>query len=261
MLLTGFDAQVPQHPVCRQEPQAPWSDTGVFAHKPCAQRDQTLWTHSRFPPATCITSMLPSPCFSGEHTDRAKEIWLVDKAPVVIDDFKQAVADLDELYAIAGPRQPRPDQVNNLMGDASALSVYQPVQGSATASRRNLTNILIFLTNNGSRLNRSCSKDNLREFRSGYLKTAKRLKDQQGKPGKGEELSDPEVEQVEFEFVLFASADHRLRLHHGADRQVLQARIQKRLRSASEQLDRTDIGLTQSSSMFERRLPSTCPLP
>lgn len=43
--------------------------------------------------------------------------------------------------------------------------------------------------------------DDLRAFRSHYLETAKRLRDQQGKGGG----PDPGVEQLDFEFVLFAS--------------------------------------------------------
>ena len=54
--------------------------------------------------------------FSGARPDRAREIWLVDKAPVVIDDFKQAVNDLGKFMQSQGI-DAKPDQVNNLMGD------------------------------------------------------------------------------------------------------------------------------------------------
>jgi hypothetical protein len=47
--------------------------------------------------------------------------------------------------------------------------------------------------------------DDLRAFRSQYLETAKRLRDQQGK-GQGTDGNVPGVEQLDFEFVLFASA-------------------------------------------------------
>ena len=40
--------------------------------------------------------------FSGAHPDRAREIWLVDKAPVVIDNFKQAVGGLGEFMQSQG---------------------------------------------------------------------------------------------------------------------------------------------------------------
>ena len=48
--------------------------------------------------------------FSGEKADKAREIWLVDKAPVVIEKLKAAVAEAGRLHEIAGPRpaSPRP---------------------------------------------------------------------------------------------------------------------------------------------------------
>jgi hypothetical protein len=49
-------------------------------------------------------------------------------------------------------------------------------------------------------------KDDLRAFRGVYLETAQRLKEQQGKPGADGEPANPEVDQLDFEFVLFASA-------------------------------------------------------
>ena len=54
--------------------------------------------------------------FSGAQPDRAREIWLVDRAPVVIENFEKAVADLGEFLQSQG-LEFRPDQVNNLKGD------------------------------------------------------------------------------------------------------------------------------------------------
>ncbi len=48
-------------------------------------------------------------------------------------------------------------------------------------------------------------EDNLRGFRGAYLETAQRLKAQQGKTGEDDGPS-PDVDQLDFEFVLFASA-------------------------------------------------------
>src|SRR5690554_6379482 len=49
-------------------------------------------------------------------------------------------------------------------------------------------------------------KDELRAFRGVYLETAQRLKEQQGTLGQDGEPANPVVDQLEFEFVLFASA-------------------------------------------------------
>ena len=38
MLLTGFDSEIPQHPVCGQEPQTPRTDPGLLTNQPRAQR-------------------------------------------------------------------------------------------------------------------------------------------------------------------------------------------------------------------------------
>ena len=48
-------------------------------------------------------------------------------------------------------------------------------------------------------------EENLRGFKGQYLETAKRLKEQQGKGGDKPGSDDP-VDQIDFEFVLFASA-------------------------------------------------------
>ncbi len=37
--------------------------------------------------------------FSGAKADKAREIWLVDKAPVVIEKLEKAMADLDKFLA------------------------------------------------------------------------------------------------------------------------------------------------------------------
>ncbi len=42
--------------------------------------------------------------FSGEKIDRAREIWLVDKAPVVIEKLQGSVQELGRLHEIPGPR-------------------------------------------------------------------------------------------------------------------------------------------------------------
>ena len=56
--------------------------------------------------------------FSGAQADQAREIWLVDKAPVVIDNFEQAVGGLGQFMQSQG-LEAKPDEVNNLKGDAA----------------------------------------------------------------------------------------------------------------------------------------------
>ena len=181
--------------------------------------------------------------FSGAQADRAREIWLVDKAPVVIDNFKQAVADLGEFMQSQG-LEATPDQVNNLMGDdarAQFIKRFREVQRLQTELDQytDLTN------EQREQIEQALPKDDLRAFRGAYLDTAQRLKEQQGRPGKEDEPANPDVDQLDFKFVLFASAvidyDYIMKLiakYSGQD--------PKKLTISREQL----IGLIQSDAKF-----------
>ena len=181
--------------------------------------------------------------FSGAQADRAREIWLVDKAPVVIDNFKQAVADLGEFMASQG-LEARPDQVNNLMGDdarAQFIKRFKEVQRLQTQ----LDQYTDLTDEQRAQIEQALPKDDLRAFRGVYLETAQRLKEQQGVSGKDGEPVNREVNQLDFEFVLFASAvidyDYIMKLiakYSGQD--------PKKLTISREQL----IGLIQSDAKF-----------
>ena len=143
--------------------------------------------------------------FSGAQADRAKEIWLVDKAPIVIEKFEQAVAYLDEFMQSQG-LETRPDQVNNLMGDEARVQFvkrFKEVQRLQTQ----LDQYTDLTDEHRDQIEEILPGDDLRAFRGAYIETAQRLKDQQGTPGEDSEGADPELDQLDFEFVLFASAD------------------------------------------------------
>jgi type I restriction enzyme, R subunit len=181
--------------------------------------------------------------FSGAQPDRAREIWLVDKAPIVIDKFKQAVAALGEFMQSQG-LEAQPDQVNNLMGDdarAQFIKRFKEVQRLQTQ----LDQYTDLTDEQREQIELALPKDDLRAFRGAYLETAQRLKEQQGTPGKDGEPANPEIDQLDFEFVLFASAlidyDYIMKLiakYSGQD--------PKKLTISREQL----IGLIQSDAKF-----------
>jgi len=181
--------------------------------------------------------------FSGAHVDRAREIWLVDKAPVVIDNFMNAVADLGDFMRSQG-LDAKPDQVNNLMGDdarAQFIKRFREVQRLQTQ----LDQYTDLTDDQREQIEQALPKDDLRAFRGVYLETARRLKDQQGTPGRDGEPANPEVAQLDFEFVLFASAlidyDYIMKLiakYSGQD--------PKQLTISRDQL----IGLIQSDAKF-----------
>lgn len=142
--------------------------------------------------------------FSGAQSDRAREIWLVDKAPIVIDNFKQAVVDLGEFMQAHG-LEAKPDQVNNLKGDdarAQFINRFKEVQRLQTQ----LDQYTDLNDEQREQIEQALPQDDLRAFRGVYLETAQRLKEQRGKPGGDGEPVNPEVDQLDFEFVLFASA-------------------------------------------------------
>ncbi len=181
--------------------------------------------------------------FSGAQPDQAREIWLVDKAPTVIDNFKQAVDDLGRFMQSQG-LEAKPDQVNNLMGDdarAQFINRFKEVQRLQTQ----LDQYTDLTDAQHEQIEQTLPKDDLRAFRGAYLEAAQRLKEQQGTPGKDGEPAIPEIDQLDFEFVLFASAlidyDYIMKLivrYSGQD--------PKKLTISREQL----IGLIQSDAKF-----------
>ena len=181
--------------------------------------------------------------FSGAQPDRAREIWLVDKAPVIIDKFKQAITDLGKFMQSQGV-EAKPDQVNNLMGDdarAQFIKRFKEVQRLQTQ----LDQYTDLTDEQHEQIEQTLPKDDLRAFRGAYLETAQRLKEQQGTPGGDGEPDKSDIDQLEFEFVLFASAvidyDYIMKLiakYSGQD--------PKKLTISREQL----IGLIQSDAKF-----------
>jgi type I restriction enzyme R subunit len=138
--------------------------------------------------------------FSGKSSEQAKEIWLVDPAPVVIDKLKQAVTKLDSFMKAQG-LDCAPEQVANLKGDnarAEFINHFKEVQRLKTQ----LDQYTDLSDDHQHSVEQLLPQDTLRAFKGMYLETAQRLKAQQDK---GNDTSDT-VQQLDFEFVLFASA-------------------------------------------------------
>lgn len=143
--------------------------------------------------------------FSGEQTDKqAREIWLVDKAPVVIEKLQAAVQKLDDFMQSQGVAC-APEAVHNLKGDdarAAFIGHFKEVQRLKTQ----LDQYTDLTEDNAAAIEHILPKENLLGFRGAYLETAQRLKAQQDKNGKGIHGKADVVDQLDFEFVLFASA-------------------------------------------------------
>ncbi|MEQ1806546.1 MAG: type I restriction endonuclease subunit R, partial [Burkholderiaceae bacterium] len=144
--------------------------------------------------------------FSGEKSDpKAREIWLVDKAPVVIEKLAAAVQKLADFMQSQG-LSCAPEAVPQLKGDdarAAFIKTFKEVQRLKTQ----LDQYTDLTDDNAAAIDAILPRDDLQAFRGVYLDTAKRLKDQQGKGSAGGDSAGPgEVDQLDFEFVLFASA-------------------------------------------------------
>ncbi len=139
--------------------------------------------------------------FSGEKIDRAREIWLVDKAPKVIENLRSSVKKLDDFMKSQGLTC-KPEAVLNLKGDdarSAFINHFKEVQRLKTQ----LDQYTDLTDENKKDIEQVLPKEELNAFRGVYLETAQRLKEQQRK---GDDHASPEVQQLDFEFVLFASA-------------------------------------------------------
>jgi len=140
--------------------------------------------------------------FSGEKTgEQAREIWLVEPAAEVIRKYEAAVS------GMAGFMQKKnlvcePEQVYNLKGDTARIEFvnrFKEVQRLKTQ----LDQYTDLDNTQKARIDTILPRDQLLSFRGTYLETAQRLKAMQDKH---DDSTPPEVQQLDFEFVLFASA-------------------------------------------------------
>lgn len=143
--------------------------------------------------------------FSGEKSSpQAREIWLVDKAPVVIEKLQAAVQKLDDFMQSQGLTC-APEAVHNLKGDearAAFIGHFKEVQRLKTQ----LDQYTDLTEDNAAAIEHILPRENQLGFRGAYLETAQRLKAQQDKTGKDAGSKTDAVDQLDFEFVLFASA-------------------------------------------------------
>ncbi len=139
--------------------------------------------------------------FSGAKGDVAREIWLVDKAPVVIEQLKEAKAALDSFLTSQGLTA-KPSEVGNLLGDeakAAFVEHFKKVQRLQTQ----LDQYTDLTPEQEQAIEQVLPKEDLTAFRGQYLETAQELREKREKPGG---KTPANVDQLDFEFVLFASA-------------------------------------------------------
>ena len=139
--------------------------------------------------------------FSGARADKAREIWLVDTAPVVIDKLKTARDRLDRFLESQGLTG-KPDEITNLKGDAARAAFVEHFK-QVQKLKTQLDQYTDLTPEQAQRIEQVLPRDEHNAFRGAYLETAQRLRTQQAKSG--EKKSD-DIDQLDFEFVLFASS-------------------------------------------------------
>ena len=144
--------------------------------------------------------------FSGEASaGKAREIWLVDKAPVVIQKLETAVQKLDAFMRSQG-LDCAPEAVPNLKGDAARAAFIEHFK-EVQRLKTQLDQYTDLTDQNRDTIEQVLPRENLLGFRGAYLETAQRLRAQQGKgQDQGDGKAAQAADQLDFEFVLFASA-------------------------------------------------------
>jgi type I restriction enzyme R subunit len=140
--------------------------------------------------------------FSGEAAaEKAREIWLVDKAPVVIQKLESAVQKLDAFMKSQG-LDCAPYAVPNLKGDAARAAFIEHFK-EVQRLKTQLDQYTDLTEENRKTIEQVLPRDNLLGFRGAYLETAQRLR---AKQGTAAEKPNQDADHMDFEFVLFASA-------------------------------------------------------
>ena len=148
--------------------------------------------------------------FSGEKEEKASQIWLVEPASVILKKYNDAVAGLRDFMAV-NDLDFKAEEVPNLKGDAAKadfINRFKEVQRLKTQLDQYTDLVDIEADQNQANVTEppvqyGFTDDDLRAFRGAYLDLARNLKGKREKSG--EKIPD-EIEDLDFEFVLFASA-------------------------------------------------------
>ena len=148
--------------------------------------------------------------FSGEKADTARQVWLVEPAESINKKYKKAISDLRSFMSIHN-LEFKASEVANLRGDeakAGFINYFKEVQRYKTQ----LSQYTDFVNVDGinsqivsePQVGYGFTDEDLLAFRGAYLDLAYSLKKRRENK-KNEGVSD-EIQDLDFEFVLFASA-------------------------------------------------------
>ncbi len=141
--------------------------------------------------------------FSGEkQKEEAAKIWLVEAAPIVIEKLGTAVQQLEDFMSSQGLTC-APEEVPKLKGDAARaqfIKTFKEVQRLKTQ----LDQYTSLEPEQQAAIEEALPLNTHRAFKGAYIDTAHKLKKQRD----SEDPADlsPEIDDLDFEMVLFASA-------------------------------------------------------
>lgn len=149
--------------------------------------------------------------FSGiKDENEARMVWLVEPADVIIQKYRKAVNDLRNFMYLQN-LEFKAEEVANLKGDdakAGFINYFKEVQRFRTQLDQ-YTDLVKVTDNNGIMAVSEpmpaygFTDDEMQAFRGAYLDVAKQLK---SKREKNDTIVSDEIADLDFEFVLFASA-------------------------------------------------------
>ncbi|TZF99400.1 type I restriction endonuclease subunit R (plasmid) [Chryseobacterium panacisoli] len=140
--------------------------------------------------------------FSGEGNEsKSREIWLVDPAPVIIEKYQKAVEAMG-IFMESQNLVNEPQEVYNLKGDTARINFIKNFK-EVQRLRTQLDQYTDLDTEQKEIIKTILPEDTLRSYRASYLETARQLREIQQKEGENAPLG---IQQLDFEFVLFASA-------------------------------------------------------
>jgi type I restriction enzyme R subunit len=139
--------------------------------------------------------------FSGEDTGRAKEIWLTDPAPKMIEKYQEAVKAMEKWMEDKN-MVAEPQEVYNIKGDAARVEFINRFK-EVQSIKIQLDQYTDLSDEQKAKIEELLPEEQLRSFRSSYLEIAKQLKEVQQKEG---DKAPENIQQLDFEFVLFASS-------------------------------------------------------
>lgn len=148
--------------------------------------------------------------FSGEKADTARQVWLVEPAESINKKYKKAISDLRNFMSIHN-LEFKASEVANLRGDeakAGFINYFKEVQRYKTQLSQYTDFVSVDDVNSQilsePQVGYGFTDEDLLAFRGAYLDLAYSLKKRrENKNNKG--VSD-EIQDLDFEFVLFASA-------------------------------------------------------